>query len=147
MISAESSAEIARPVEEVFAFVADVGNESKWHTDVVSARLDPPGPPAQGKVLHGRFRTLGRTRDGVADVIGFDPARSITYAFRAPTFGLRPILTYTFQPKGAGTRFTRRIDAETNGPAGILFTFMKPILARRTAACVQKLKRAIEQSG
>ena len=40
MISWESSTFIARPAEEVFAYVADVRNDQHWHKDVKSATAD-----------------------------------------------------------------------------------------------------------
>src|SRR5947208_9580210 len=39
MISWESSTFIARPAEEVFAYVADVRNDPNWHKDVHSATV------------------------------------------------------------------------------------------------------------
>ena len=43
MISMEHSVVINRPIEDVFAFVADQGNEPKWHKDVLEAH---PGDPS-----------------------------------------------------------------------------------------------------
>ena len=144
MISAEASVEIARPVADVFRFVADPANEPAWHTDVISGRLEPAGEPGAGKVLHGRFKAFGRTADAVADVTTFEPDRRIVYAFRAATFGLRPTLTYSFERVDAGTRFTRRVDAEPFGVFRILAPIMGGQIAKRSAGFVQNLKRRLE---
>ena len=146
MISVESSVEIARPVEEVFAFVADVANEPKWHTDTVRGRLDPPGPPGKGKVLHATFRAMGRTFDGVADVVEFEPARLIRYRFREATMGLKPTFVYRFEPSAQVTRFTRRLEAETSGAMALVAPLMRPLMTRRNSGFVANLKRELETS-
>jgi len=39
MLSTSGSTSIARPAAEVFAFIADVRNDPRWHTDVLAAKL------------------------------------------------------------------------------------------------------------
>jgi uncharacterized protein YndB with AHSA1/START domain len=146
LISATASVEIDRPVPDVFAFVAEPANEPTWHTDITSGSLEPAGPPAQGKVVHLSFRTLGRQVDGVADVTTFEPNRKIVYAARAAYAGLKFTNTYTFEPSGGGTRFTRQVDLE---PVGILRLFaplMRGQIAARSTRFVQNLKRRLEST-
>jgi hypothetical protein len=38
MVDRSDSIMIDRPVEEVFAYVADVTNDPAWHTDILEAR-------------------------------------------------------------------------------------------------------------
>lgn len=44
----ENQAAIARPAEEVFAFVADPRNDPKWHTDVLEVHRTDDGPVGAG---------------------------------------------------------------------------------------------------
>jgi len=97
-------------------------------------------------VLHATFRVLGRAAAGDADVVGFEPDRVIRYAFRAPTFGLRPTLTYAFAPAPTGTRFTRRVDGEPFGLMRLVGPLMRPALARRNASFTKHLQRRLEAS-
>jgi Polyketide cyclase / dehydrase and lipid transport len=48
MARVEVSTSIARSPEDVFAFVADMRNEHRWHTDVLEAQLQGEGPVERG---------------------------------------------------------------------------------------------------
>ena len=63
MISTESTESLARPAMEVFAFIADVRNDPRWHTDVLEARLD-----AERAVLPGAGHSIPRA-PGYNDVL------------------------------------------------------------------------------
>jgi uncharacterized protein YndB with AHSA1/START domain len=140
MISASASTEIARPLGEVFQFVADPSNEPTWYTDMVTGRLEPAGEPGPGKVMIGRFKAFGRESDATADVTVFEPNRRMVYAYRAPAFGLKPTPTYIFEPTATGTRFTRQVEAE---PVGLM-RLMAGQLKTRNASFVQNLKGRLE---
>ena len=45
MMTTEATESIARPAAEAFAFIADVRNDPRWHTDVLRASL------AEGEVV------------------------------------------------------------------------------------------------
>ena len=144
MISALNSVEIKRPVSEVFQFVADPSNEPKWHTDIVRAALEPAGAPGPGKVLKATFRTMGRTSDAVADVSEFEPDRRIVYRFRGRTMGMLPTLTYSFEPVGDRTRFTRVLAVEPYGLMRLLAPLMGGMLRSGNAKFARNLKQRLE---
>jgi hypothetical protein len=102
------------------------------------------GPPRLGTVLYARYKAFGRTADAVADVIAFEPDRRIVYAYREPTFGLKPTITYTCEPAGALTRFTRAVEAQPFGLARILGPLMAGQINKRNAGFVANLKRKLE---
>ena len=52
MIRFENTVEIARPVEEVFRFVANFENVPRWNYYVVDVRQLSEGPPAEGSIYH-----------------------------------------------------------------------------------------------
>jgi uncharacterized protein YndB with AHSA1/START domain len=60
MISWESSTFIARPAEEVFAYVADVRNDPNWHKDVQSATvIKGNGQLGEGTVFDVKAKVSG----------------------------------------------------------------------------------------
>jgi uncharacterized protein YndB with AHSA1/START domain len=51
---------IARPPEEVFAYLRDYSNEAKWQSQHVSqSTVEPPGPARVGTKVHKVRRTPG----------------------------------------------------------------------------------------
>jgi Polyketide cyclase / dehydrase and lipid transport len=59
MSKIERSIVIDRPIDEVFSFVREPGNDSAWQTTLIdSARVDD-GPIGVGTQVRGRRRFLG----------------------------------------------------------------------------------------
>ena len=50
------SVEIARPASEVWAYVADYGNDTSWQAGVRQMRPSRPGPAQVGVTTHERLR-------------------------------------------------------------------------------------------
>jgi hypothetical protein len=90
------------------------------------------------------FKVMGREVPGEAEVVAFEAGRLIRYRFEQPTMGLKPTLDYRFEPTPAGTRFTRRVDAETSGIMRILGPLMKPMMGRSNAGFLRNLKQTLE---
>ncbi|MGI8658125.1 MAG: SRPBCC family protein [Candidatus Limnocylindria bacterium] len=145
MIRAEHSVEIDRPIEDVFAFVADQSNEPKWHTDVVEVVRPGPDQPIQlGSSVVWVIDFMGRS-EYEAEVTVFEPNRCIELtARRGP---LKPILTHRFERAGSGTRYTRHIDIPPSG----VFRVLEPILRaagvarKRQIRFAENLKTVLEQ--
>ena len=97
MIRAEYSIAIARPVDEVFAFVADImANEAKWHTDVVEVIRPASGEAIElGSPIVWVIDFMGRN-EYTAEVTAFEPNRRIEITGReGPT---KPTLNQRLNP-------------------------------------------------
>jgi hypothetical protein len=68
MITIESSTSIARRPDEVFAFVSDVRNDPRWHTDVLEARLTEEGSIGHGSTFAMRIKPFLGQSEGTATV-------------------------------------------------------------------------------
>ena len=55
------SVEIDRPASQVWAYVADYGNDPSWRAAVTQMRPSVPGPAQVGVTTHERLRLLGMT--------------------------------------------------------------------------------------
>jgi uncharacterized protein YndB with AHSA1/START domain len=71
-----STIDIARPPEEVFAYVTDPARLSEWQESVVSSRTDGAGPPAVGTraSVTRRIRSVERTM--TSELAELSPPRS-----------------------------------------------------------------------
>jgi uncharacterized membrane protein len=67
MVQFENSITIDRPVDEVFAYVADVANDPAWHTDVVEGRKVSDGPIGIGSRLQIRIKPFMGVSEGIEE--------------------------------------------------------------------------------
>jgi hypothetical protein len=64
---------IARPPQEVFAYLRDYANEAKWQSEHVSeAVVDPPGPAKVGTRVHKVRRTGGGEQRFIIEISEMD---------------------------------------------------------------------------
>jgi len=112
MPSAQHSVSISRPVGDVFAFVADGENATRWRPGVLDvARQSGEGLGAiyrQGVKGPG-----GRRIPADYEITAFEPNARI--AFRAIAGPVRPTGEYRFAPEGDGTRVSFSLDAALTG--------------------------------
>jgi uncharacterized protein YndB with AHSA1/START domain len=124
-----SSIEIARPPEEVFAYVSDPSRLAEWQESVVSAHAEGGGAPAVGsKVV--TTRKIGRLeRTMTMEVTNMSPARS--WAVRGIDGPVRGVVNGTVEPldDGARSRVTIELDFEGHGLGKLLV----PLVVRRQA--------------
>jgi uncharacterized protein YndB with AHSA1/START domain len=142
MISMEHVVVINRPVEDVFAFVADQANEPRWHKDVLEAH--PQRPVELGASVTWLVRFMGKNTY-VVEVTAFEPLRRIELT---TTQGpLKPTLTHTFEPTNGATRYQRRVQIPLHG----MFRLVGPIMTatgaahRRNARWAENLKHLLEK--
>jgi uncharacterized protein YndB with AHSA1/START domain len=119
MIKTEVTVIIQRPIEEVFAYVTDVGNFPQWAgAVVVESRQTSPGPMGVGTTFTqvNRFLVLRFTSQFTVKV--YRPPTEWVYQTTAGLFQFTG--HYTFAPVAEGTRFISRDRAV---PGGILKLF------------------------
>ena len=117
-IKVEETVEIGRPVEEVFAYVADPENLATWSGVVLEVRKDG----GDRFTLVQKF--LGRRFESPCEVITSEPNRR--YAFRSTGGPIPLTFTFTCEPSGAGTRLTE----VGEGEPGTFFTLVGPLFEK-----------------
>ncbi len=125
-----SSIEIARPPEEVFAYVADPARLAEWQESVVSVRAEGGGPPAVGSKAI-TIRKIGpRERAMTMEMTNISRPRS--WAVRGIDGPVRGVVNGTVDPldDGARSRVTIELDFEGHGIGKLLV----PLVVRRQAA-------------
>jgi carbon monoxide dehydrogenase subunit G len=142
MIRTEGSQSIARPAVQVFAFIADVRNDPRWHTDVLEAKLIGGTTVDKGSTFEIKTKPVMGVSGGTVTVAEYDPPSGIVFDVRMGR--LEPTTTFTVVPDGQGCRVTRRIDMEPVGLMQLMAPFMGGMMHKRNAGFLANLKRVLE---
>ena len=141
MARVQNSVHVARPIAEVFAYVADPANSEKWNSTVLESSASET-PIGVGTTIHSRVRFLGRTSELDATVREFQrPTRFVTESLRP----YRYLLTWTLLPENGGTRVVRAGDIDFRGPLKILSPILiRPIARKTDQASLERMKSLLE---
>lgn len=115
-----ASTTIRRPVQEVFAVVAEPTNMPKWNSAVQSVDKTSDGPTRVGTTFHSTRKVLGREVVMDYQVTEFEVNRRIAQLTTRP-FPLT--LTLAMEPTTEGTRLDMIADGKPSG----LFKLADPI--------------------
>ena len=143
MVDRSDSIMIDRPVEDVFAYVADVTNDPAWHTDILEARKTTDGPIGRGTVWHARFKPTMGISEGDMKVVSFEPNRVL--AMKGDVGPMHPTLTYRFEPAHGGTKFTRRVQISVSSWMKVMQPMIGLMLPKQNQGFLANLKRVLEQ--
>lgn len=124
MIREEASTDINRPIEEVFAYVTDVGRFPEWSTVVQEATMTSSPPLTVGSTFRTTAHFLGRRFATDNVVTAFEPPR--TFAGKVTSGPVQYEVTMTLQATNSGTHVTWAIQGEAAG----FFRLAEPVLAR-----------------
>jgi uncharacterized protein YndB with AHSA1/START domain len=122
MVKVEASIHIDRPVEDVYSFAVRPEKVPLWSAVPLEARKTSEGPVGVGTTASFVNTFLGRRMRADFEVTEFEPNRRFSSRTTSAPFPVRN--TMTFEPVGAGTRMTQRIDAEPGG----FFKVAEPVL-------------------
>jgi uncharacterized protein YndB with AHSA1/START domain len=139
-----SSTEVARPADEVFAYVIDPSTMPQWQQGCVKGHMDGAATRVGSKCTTVR-RIGGREREVVSEITEYDPPRR--WADRGITGPVRAIVAVTVEPLAdeARSRVTIELDFTGHGIGKLLV----PLVVRRQAASempenVRRLKQRLE---
>jgi uncharacterized protein YndB with AHSA1/START domain len=115
---------IDRPVDEVFAFLADPSKTADWTPGVTEARQTSEGPIGVGTTVLFIGRFLGRGFESPSEVTDFVPNQRFTAKSTSGPFQLE--VDYTLQPVDGGTRLATVYRGESRG----FFKLAEPVIVR-----------------
>jgi hypothetical protein len=135
----EMRCHVSRSAEDVFDFLADLRNESRWNPRVVEIKQVTPGPVWAGTRFHGTYRGIG-----VLDTVLIECARPFRIAFRSegPRMGIEGAFMLT--ETGGGTDVALDADLRPLGLLSKIAPFMGPLFRRQNAAAAERLKATLE---
>jgi len=142
MINIDLGTLIDKPIKEVFAFVANPNNMSKWNSAVVSLEQITAGDVGVGTKFKSAGELMGRRIEGEMQVIAYEPDTKCGFQVNAGPMQVN--LTLTFKTVGTGTKIS--LNAQGN-PAGV-FKLAEGVMAGRVKSMMEenlaRLKSALE---
>jgi hypothetical protein len=141
MINVESSVVINKTLAEVFAFVTDNANSTKWQGGVEA--VIPEGPP---NVIGSKYKEvrkfMGQDMISTMEVTAFKPNEA--WAAKVITGPVPYEVTVTFEVSGGGTKMTTRVDGEPKGFFKMAEGMLKGQLQTSLNEDGQRLKKLLE---
>lgn len=144
MIDFTIDTQIARPPEQVFAYVTDPSKLATWQTNTVSAVPEPAGPLRLGSRIREVHRGPGgKELSSLVEVSAFEPGR--VFSLRMIEGPLPVDARIAFEPSGQGTRMSFTVHGAPAGPLRFLQPLMRAALKRQFREHCATLKRVLEQ--
>ena len=98
---------ISRPQQDVFDFLSNPANLSKWDADFESAEWVSSDAPAAGSSYRASGRRLGSEKDGFFEIVQWDRPNRYSYKVKERMFLFeRAETAITLKPKDNGTEAT-----------------------------------------
>lgn len=142
MISFSKNIHIDRTQQEVFDYLSDPSNDSKWRSSAVSSEWISDGPPGVGSKLKSVDRMLGREMESTIEITAWDPPKS--FAQKALGGPVPFEFTVTLEPHGDGTHVTIDGQAEIGGFFKIAEGLAGKQFENQIEDDIAGLKRALE---
>jgi uncharacterized protein YndB with AHSA1/START domain len=142
-----SSIDIARPPDEVFAYVSDPARFPQWQRDVVRVRVEGGGQAGEGARFTTTRRIGGVERTMIQEVIERTPPERWTV--RGVDGPIRPSAEVSVEPLdgGASSRVTFALDFEGDGIGKALLPMVRRQTSRAAPASYRNLKERLEHGG
>ena len=145
MVKIQGSTVIARPVEDVFDFVADERNEPKYNPRMVRAEKVTPGPVAKGTRWSATVESRGRRPVDMEMVVtDYTRPTRLGSTTRMSTAEIRGAVT--FEPDPAGTRMRWSWQLQPKGTLKLLGPLIARLGRRQEAQIWTGLKRYMEST-
>jgi hypothetical protein len=142
MATFQNTVTIRRPVEDVFAFLADFENVPRWNKAILWTRKTSPGPVGVG-TTYRQARTVPSTSEEGFEVTGFEPPRRLEVHGDIGPFAAT--IGYLLAPMGDSTQLTNAVDL---APSSGALRLLAPLAAFRVkgavAANLDTLTRILE---
>jgi carbon monoxide dehydrogenase subunit G len=141
MPEATYAATINRPVDAVFAFVADGENCTQWRPGVTDIKRES-GSGVGTRYQQGVKGPMGRRIAADYEITGLEPGRRIE--FQTVSGPVRPHGRYDFEAVDGGTRLTFALDAGLTGLRRLLMGSMVQKTMDAEVRTLDNLKRVLE---
>ena len=143
MINLDFGVLIDRPMKDVFAFVANPNNMSKWNSAVVSLEQLIPGAVGVGTKFKSVGEMMGRRIEGEMQITAYEPDTKCGFQVKAGP--MQVDLTMTFKTVGTGTK----VSLNAQGNPGGSFKLAEGVMAGQVKAMMEgnlaRLKTVLEK--
>ena len=137
--------DIAREPDDVFAFLTDFSQLTRWR-QLDSLRLEPEGSARVGTRLLSTVNPMGRRMEFTNEIVELDPVRR-RYADRFLD-GTFPIQSgWQVGPRDGGSRLLWTTEFEGRGLMALLTPILRRAIRRGQIEDLGKLKQILEGAG
>ena len=144
MINLDFSTLVDRPVKDVFAFVGNPNNMSKWNSAVVSLEQVTPGDVGVGTKFKSVGEMMGRRIEGEMQITAYEPDTKCGFQVNAGPMQVN--ITVSLKTVGTGTKIS--LNAQGN-PAGF-FKIAEGMMTGRVKSMMEenlaRLKSQLEKN-
>jgi uncharacterized membrane protein len=139
-----SSIEIARPQQDVFAYLDELDKHSEWQGDLISSTLETEGPTRVGTRASNTRKVPGGPQTMVYEITEHDPPRKSSW--RVLDGPVRAVGSMIVEPIGDGTRsrVTVEFDLQGHGIGILMAPFVRMFARRQVPKDQAKLKQILE---
>jgi uncharacterized protein YndB with AHSA1/START domain len=143
MVDVETEIEIARPRDEVAAYVSDPDNAAAWYEKIERVEWRSPRPVAVGTRLAFVARFLGRRLAYTYEVREIVPGARFVMSTAEGPFPMETTYTWQESPAG-GTRMTLRNRGMPSGFSRLAGPFMARSIRRANRNDLRRLRAILE---
>jgi len=141
MIQHEVTIHLNRPVEQVFAFLADTGKVSMLQSSLIELEPLTEGPLRAGSRFR-EVRRLGRREAEIrGEVTAFEPNKRLE---TKTTTKPEVTVSYSFDPENGGTRLRYKFVLLSSGIMRLLEPLMAGSMKKERESDFETLKRILE---
>lgn len=141
MISVEHTVEIARPVDEVFAYLTDVARLPEWQESVSEVHVD--GPLAAGSRFRDVREFMGRSASSTLEVTAYErPGR---FSLRVVEGPIAYELDHSLEAARDGTKVTFSGRGDTKRVPRLMRGIVERAVERQLVKDADALKRVLEE--
>ena len=144
MVQIRGETVIARPVGEVFDFVADERNEPKYNPHMMRAEKTTPGPVGMGTRWVATVESRGRPLAMAMEITEYRRPRRLGTRTSMSTAEIRG--TVTFEPCPLGTRLRWSWDLQPKGVVKVFTPVIGWLGRRQEATTWARLKHHLEEA-
>jgi uncharacterized protein YndB with AHSA1/START domain len=142
----EATVVIDRPIEEVFAFLADGENDPKFSPRVLEIAKTTDGPPGVGTVFASTVKDAGMKTEREFELTEFEPPTRIRWAEVSKNLVTAPEGGYDLAREGSGTRVTVYNFLEGHGPGKLIAPLALRSARKGADDFGMAIKKAVEAS-
>ena len=142
----EGTAEISRPIDEVFAFLADGGNDPKFSPRVLEIKQTTDGPPGVGTVYASTVKDAGMKSKREIKLTEFEAPTKIRWSEISKNAVTSREGGYDLKPVGDGTQVTVFNELEGHGFGKLIVGFALRSARKDADAFAERIKKAVEAS-
>jgi len=142
----EGTAVIERPIEEVFAFLADGQNDRKFSPRVQEIAKTSDGPPGVGTVYVSTVKDAGMKSKREFELTEFEAPTRIRWTEHSKNMITVPNGGYDLSPEGSGTKLRVFNEFEGHGFGKLILPLALRAARKDADPFANRIKQAVEAS-